>query len=71
MKPALLIIAFVFWSISESLNKSEPNHWYLTNSQGKGLIELLKTYQINRQQVANARQAAFTKVRLAREAQNR
>jgi len=56
---------------SESLKKSEPNHWYLTNSQGKALIELLKTYQINRQQVANARQATFAKTRLAREAQNR
>ena len=54
---------------SESLKKSEPNHWYLTNSQGKELIELLKSYQLNRQQVANARQATFEKVRLAKEVQ--
>lgn len=54
---------------AESLKKSEPNHWYLTNPQGKELIELLKTYQLNRQQVANARQATFEKVRLAKEAQ--
>ena len=54
---------------SESLKKSEPNHWYLTNSQGKELVELLKSYQLSRQQVANARQATFKKVRLAKEAQ--
>ncbi|CDU13664.1 LPD25 domain-containing protein [Vibrio coralliirubri] len=54
---------------SESLKKSEPNHWYLTNSQGKELVNLLKSYQLNRQQVANARQATFEKVRLAKEAQ--
>lgn len=53
---------------SESLKKSEPNHWYLTNSQGKELVELLKSYQLSRQQVANARQATFEKVRLAKEA---
>ncbi|MFM2627643.1 LPD25 domain-containing protein (plasmid) [Vibrio chagasii] len=51
---------------SESLKKSEPNHWYLTNPQGKELIELLKTYQLNRQQVANGRQSAFEKVRVAK-----
>lgn len=55
---------------SESLKKSEPNHWYLTNPQGKKLIELLKTYQLNRQQVANGRQSAFEKVRVAK-AQNK
>ncbi|CAH6914219.1 LPD25 domain-containing protein [Vibrio chagasii] len=55
---------------SESLKKSEPNHWYLTNPQGKELIELLKTYQLNRQQVANGRQSAFEKVRVAK-AQNK
>ncbi|MGF1849350.1 LPD25 domain-containing protein [Vibrio lentus] len=54
---------------SESLKKSEPNHWYLTNSQGKELVELLKSYQLSRQQVANARQATFEKVRLAKEAE--
>ena len=54
---------------SEYLKKSEPNHWYLTNSQGKELVELLKSYQLSRQQVANARQATFEKVRLAKEAQ--
>lgn len=51
---------------SEYLKKSEPNHWYLTNPQGKELIELLKTYQLNRQQVANGRQSAFEKVRVAK-----
>lgn len=54
---------------AESLKKSEPNHWYLMNPQGKELIGLLKTYQLNRQQVANARQVTFEKVRLAKEAQ--
>ncbi|MFS1421545.1 LPD25 domain-containing protein [Vibrio splendidus] len=54
---------------SESLKKSEPSHWYLTNSQGKELVELLKSYLLNRQQVANGRQCTFKKVRLAKEAQ--
>ncbi|MCZ8500031.1 hypothetical protein O9929_28310 [Vibrio lentus] len=46
---------------SESLKKSEPSHWYLTNSQGKELVELLKSYLRNRQQVANGRQCTFKK----------
>lgn len=60
---------FCILEYAESLKKSEPNHWYLTNPQGKELIGLLKTYQLNRQQVANALQVTFEKVRLAKEAQ--
>ena len=49
---------------AQSLKASQPQHWYFSDTQGRGLLTLLKRYQINRQQVAQSRQSVFERVRL-------
>jgi len=49
-----------------SLEKSEPSHWYFTHEQGRELLTLLKTYQLNRHTVALSRSQVLARTRLAK-----
>lgn len=49
-----------------SLEKSEPSHWYFTHAQGRELLALLKTYQLNRHTVALSRSQVLARTRLAK-----
>ena len=49
-----------------SLEKSDPSHWYFTHAQGRELLALLKTYQLNRHTVALARSQVLARTRLAK-----
>ncbi|MGR5559555.1 LPD25 domain-containing protein [Vibrio fortis] len=48
---------------AQSLKLSQPQHWYFVDLKGQELLALLKAYDLNRQQVANARQAVFERLR--------
>ncbi|MEZ9409327.1 LPD25 domain-containing protein [Vibrio lentus] len=49
-----------------SLEKSDPSHWYFTHAQGRELLALLKTYQLNRHSVALVRSQVLARTRLAK-----
>lgn len=49
-----------------SLEKSDPSHWYFTHAQGRELLALLKTYQLNRHKVAISRSQVLARTRLAK-----
>lgn len=53
-----------------SLEKSEPSHWYFTHAQGRELLALLKTYQLNRHTVALSRSQVLARTRLAKAQQD-